>query len=144
MITVTLILIFIFVITGRDPQPLMEKLKNVKWRDLYLGIGQKIKVYALKAGRIAAKPLLIFYYVLKDESLTTKDRMVIYGCILYVISPVTLIPQRVFRLMGVMDEATAILLVIQKVRDKVTPEVIMKAEVTLAQWFDKRESAPVK
>jgi len=139
MITVTLILIFIYVVTGKDPQPLMEKLKNVKWRDLYLSIGQKVKVYALKAGRFAAKPLLIFYYELKDESLTTKDRMVIYGCILYVVSPVTIIPQRVFRLLGVMDEATAILLVIQKVRDKITPEVIAKAEATLAAWFDKSD-----
>lgn len=140
MITLTLILIFAYVVAGKDPKELMEKLKNVNLREKYADLSQRIKVYAKKAGRVAAKPLLIFYYVLKDESLTSKDKMIIYGCILYVISPVSIIPQHVFRLLGVMDEATAILVVIRRVRDKVTPEIIQKAEATLAEWFDEPES----
>lgn len=140
MITLTLILIFAYVVAGKDPKELMEKLKNVNLREKYVDLSQRIKVYAKKAGRVAAKPLLIFYYVLKDESLTSKDKMIIYGCILYVISPVSIIPQHVFRLLGVMDEATAILVVIRRVRDRVTPEIIQKAEATLAEWFDEPES----
>lgn len=136
MITLTLILIFAYVVAGKDPKELIDKLKNVNLREKYADLSQRIKVYAKKAGRVAAKPLLIFYYVLKDESLTSKDKMIIYGCILYVISPVSIIPQHVFRLLGVMDEATAILVVIRRVRDKVTPEIIQKAEATLAEWFD--------
>ena len=141
MITLTLILIFAYVVAGKNPNQLIEKLKNVDLQEKYADISQKIKVYAKKAGRIAAKPLLIFYYVLKDESLTSKDKMIIYGCILYVISPVSIIPQHVFKLLGVMDEATAILVVIRKVRDKITPEVIAKADATIAEWFDEPESA---
>ncbi len=140
MITLTLILIFAYVVAGKDPKELMEKLKNVNLREKYADLSQRIKVYAKKAGRVAAKPLLIFYYVLKDESLTSKDKMIIYGCILYVISPVSIIPQHVFRLLGVMDEATAILVVIRRVRDRVTPEIVQKAEATLAEWFDEPES----
>ncbi len=140
MITLTLILIFAYVVAGKDPKELIDKLKNVNLREKYADLSQRIKVYAKKAGRVAAKPLLIFYYVLKDESLTSKDKMIIYGCILYVISPVSIIPQHVFRLLGVMDEATAILVVIRRVRDRVTPEIIQKAEATLAEWFDEPES----
>lgn len=140
MITLTLILIFAYVVAGKDPKELIEKLKNVNLREKYADLSQRIKVYAKKAGRVAAKPLLIFYYVLKDESLTSKDKMIIYGCILYVISPVSIIPQHVFRLLGVMDEATAILVVIRRVRDRVTPEIVQKAEATLAEWFDEPES----
>lgn len=140
MITLTLILIFAYVVAGKDPKELMEKLKNVNLREKYADLSQRIKVYAKKAGRVAAKPLLIFYYVLKDESLSSKDKMIIYGCILYVIFPVTIIPQHVFKLLGVMDEATAILIIIRRVRDKVTPEIIQKAEATLAEWFDEPES----
>lgn len=143
MITITLILIFAYVVAGKDPKQLIEKLKNVDLQEKYADISQKIKVFAKKAGRIAAKPLLIFYYVLKDESLSSKDKMIIYGCILYVISPVSIIPQHVFRLLGVMDEATAILVVIRRVRDKITPEIIMKAEATLAEWFDESETEGV-
>jgi len=140
MITATLILIFIYIIMGKDPKELMDKVKNIDWNSLYLTLKQKIKTYARAVGRIAAKPLLILYYVLKDESLSSKDRMLIYGCILYIVSPVSLIPQHVFKLLGVVDEATAILVVIRKVRDKITPEIIQQAEETLSEWFDEPES----
>lgn len=140
MITATLILIFIYIIMGKDPKELMEKVKNIDWNSLYLTLKQKIKTYARAVGRIAAKPLLILYYVLKDESLSSKDRMLIYGCILYIVSPVSLIPQHVFKLLGVVDEATAILVVIRKVWDKITPEIIQQAEETLSEWFDEPES----
>ena len=143
MVTLTLILIFAYVVAGKDPKELIDKLKNVNLREKYADLSQRIKVYAKKVGRVAAKPLLIFYYVLKDESLSSKDKMIIYGCILYVISPVTIIPQHVFKLLGVMDEATAILIIIRRVRDKVTPEIIQKAEATLAEWFDESETESV-
>ena len=140
MITITLILIFVYMVTGRGPKDLIEKVKNVNLRERYADISQRIKVYARKAGRVAARPLLIFYYVLKDDTLSSKDRMLIYGCILYVVSPINLIPQHVFKLLGVMDEATAILVVIRKVSNNITPEIIQKAEATLAEWFDEPES----
>ncbi|MBO7446298.1 MAG: DUF1232 domain-containing protein [Bacteroidales bacterium] len=140
MITTTLILIFVYILTGRDPKHLIDRLKNIDWEGMYRSVKDKILIYGKKAGRIAAKPLLIFYYVLKDPSLTSRDRMLIYGCIFYVISPINLIPQRVFKLLGVMDETTAIVLVIRKVRDKITPEIIAKANATIAEWFDEPAS----
>lgn len=140
MITATLILIFVYILTGRDPKHLIDRLRNIDWEGMYQSMKDKILIYGKKAGRIAAKPLLIFYYVLKDPSLTTRDRMLIYGCIFYVISPINLIPQRVFKLLGVMDEATAIVLVIRKVRDKITPEIIAKANATIVEWFDEPAS----
>lgn len=143
MITITLILIFAYVVAGKDPKELIDKLKNVNLREKYADLSQRIKVYAKKAGRIAAKPLLIFYYVLKDDTLSSKDRMLIYGCILYVVSPINLIPQHVFKLLGVMDEATAIFVVIRKVSNNITPEIIQKAEATLAEWFDDVDMANV-
>ncbi len=139
MITITLILIFAYLLTGRDPQPLINKLKNINWNQLLLKTGDKIKLYAKRVGRVAAKPLLIFYYVLKDESLSSRDKMFIYGCIVYVITPFDLIPRRVFNILGIMDDATAIALVIQKIKDHITPEVILKANLTLAAWFDEPE-----
>ena len=143
MITATLILIFVYILLGKDTTPLMDKLRNIDWNKMYADVRDKIKVYGKKAGRIAAKPLLIFYYVLKDSSLTSKERLLIYGCIFYVISPVSLVPQRVFRLLGVMDEATAIVLVIRKIRNKITPEVIAKADATIEEWFGEPASAMV-
>ncbi len=143
MITATLILIFVYILTGRDPKHLIDRLRNIDWEGMYQSVKDKILIYGKKAGRIAAKPLLIFYYVLKDPSLITRDRMLIYGCIFYVISPINLIPQRVFKLLGVMDEATAIVLVIRRIRDRITPEVLAKVEITLSEWFDEAKDVSV-
>ena len=54
-------MIFAYVVAGKDPKELMEKLKNVNLREKYADLSQRIKVYAKKAGRVAAKPLLIFH-----------------------------------------------------------------------------------
>ena len=43
----------------------------------------------------------------------------------------------------VMDEATAIVLVIRKIRGKITPEVIAKADATIEEWFGEPASVMV-
>ena len=47
----------------------------------------KIKEYSVKAGRVAAKSLLQFYYVMTDAETTTMEKALIYGAIIYTVSP---------------------------------------------------------
>jgi hypothetical protein len=46
-----------------------------------------------------------------------------------------LIPRRVYRLLGVLDDGAAVLFVYKKIKDKITPEIMMKVEDTLNDWF---------
>jgi uncharacterized membrane protein YkvA (DUF1232 family) len=136
MVTLTLILVFFYIITGRDPKELMAKLKDIDWNGLYIKLKNKLKSYARKVGRVASKPILILYYVLSDESLSLQDKVMIYGCLIYVISPASLISIKISKIFGIIDEATAIIIVIKKIYNRITPEIISKAETTLSEWFD--------
>ena len=136
MVTLTLILVFFYIITGRDPKELMAKLKGIDWNALYIKLKNKLKSYARKVGRVSAKPILILYYVLSDETLSLQDKVMIYGCLIYVISPASLISIKISKIFGIIDEATAIIIVIKKIYNRITPEIISKAETTLSEWFD--------
>ena len=53
----------------------------------------------------------------------------------YHISPVSLIPSSVYKLLGVLDEGAAILYVYKKVKERITPEIELNVESILDEWF---------
>ena len=123
---------------GKDIKRLLARVKKVDWRDKINRIYIKLQPYALKVGRVAARPLLQFYYVMKDEKTSTLDRILIYAAIIYTISPVSLIPSAVFKFIGVLDEGAAVLYVYKKIKGKITPEINAQVDETLDQWFGTR------
>ena len=95
----------------------------------------RLRPWALKAGRLASRPLLQFYYVLDDEKTSTLDRILIYGAIIYTILPMDILPRAIYKFLGIMDDGVAILFVYKKIKDKITPEINAKVEDTLNHWF---------
>lgn len=114
---------------------LVDKLKNVEWRTKFQDLWQRLQPYAKKAGRAAAKPLLLFYFVVTDSKTTLLDKALIYGCIAYVVMPYSILPRVIYRFLGVMDEAAAVLFVYSKVKDKITPAIENKVDSILDSWF---------
>ena len=143
LITILCITILAHLITGKDVKPLVEKLKlkNVRWPWRASHSFKYIRHYARKVGRAAARPILLAYYVLTDADTTTTEKAMIYGCLLYVVMPVSLIPRAVFKMLGLVDEAAAVLFVVKKIYNKITPEIEAKADATLDGWFAKRGAA---
>ena len=134
LITISL-LILAYLIMGKDINPLLERVKNIDWRGKINALMDRLRPWAVKAGRAATRPLLQFYYVMDDENTSTLDCVLIYAAIIYTISPVSLLPSAVYRFLGVLDEGAAILYVYNKVKDKITPEINVKVEETLNAWF---------
>ena len=114
---------------------LLEKLKGVDWKEKFSALWSKIEPYAKKAGRGAAKPILLFYFVVTDSETSMLDKALIYGCIAYVVLPFSILPRVIYRFLGVMDEAAAVLFVYSKVKDKITPVIKTKVETILDAWF---------
>lgn len=135
MLTIICIMILAYWIMGKNIDSLLERMKNVDWRAKINTLMDKLRPYALKAGRTATRPLLQFYYVMADEKTTTLDRALIYAAIIYTVSPVSLIPSVVYKLLGILDEGVAILYVYNKIKGKITPEINAKVEDTLNEWF---------
>ena len=114
---------------------LVEKLKSVDWAQKFAALWQYILPYAKKAGRVATKPILQFYYVVTDSETSTLEKVLIYGCIAYVVLPFSLLPRVIYRFLGIMDEAAAVLFVYSKIKDKITPVIETKVENLLDTWF---------
>ena len=129
------ILILVYSILGKDIKPLLAQVKNIDWRGRLNALAGRLRPWALKAGRTATRPLLQFYYVMEDDNTSTLDRVLIYAAIIYTVSPVSLLPSTVHRLLGVLDEGAAILYVFNKIKGKITPQINAKVEATLNDWF---------
>ena len=134
LITISL-LILVYLIMGMDIKPLLERVKNIDWRGKINALMDKLRPWALRAGRMATRPLLQFYYVMDDENTSTLDRVLIYAAIIYTILPMDLIPSAVYKFQGILDDGVAMLFVYKKIKDKITPKINAKVEDTLNEWF---------
>lgn len=135
MLTVICITLLAYCILGKDIRSLLERIKEVDWKGKSKELFDKLRPYALKAGRVAARPMLQFYYVMTDEKTSTLDKALVYAAIIYTIFPVSLIPSAVYKLLGVLDEGAAVLYVYKKVKERITPEINAKVDDTLDEWF---------
>lgn len=134
LITISL-LILAYLIMGKDISGLLEMVKNVDWRGKINALMDKVRPWALKAGRAAARPLLQFYCVLDDDNTSTLDRVLIYAAIVYTIMSFDLVPRTVYKFLGVLDDGVAMLYVYKKIKNRITPEINAKVEDTLNEWF---------
>ena len=134
LITISL-LILAYLIMGKDISGLLEKVKNIDWRGKINALMDKLRPWALKAGRVATRPLLQFYYVMDDDNTSTLDRVLIYAAIVYTILPMDFIPSVIYKFLGILDDGVAMLFVYKKIKDKITPEINAKVEDTLNEWF---------
>lgn len=136
MLFVTICLIILaYKIMGKDVKPLLQKIKDTDWRAKTNALIDKIRPWALKAGRVATRPLLQFYYVMADENTSALDRVLIYAAIVYTAVPMDFIPRTVSRFLGVLDDGVAVLYVYNKIKGKITPEINARVEETLNDWF---------
>ena len=134
LITISL-LILAYLIMGKDIKPLLERVKNVDWNGKINALMDKLRPWALKAGRTATRPMLQFYYVMEDEKTSTLDRVLVYAAIVYVIIPIDFVPSSVYKFLGVLDDGVAMLYVYKKIKEKITPEINAKVKETLDEWF---------
>ena len=131
----TCILILAYMVMGKDVKPILERVKNIDWRGKINALMDKLRPWALKAGRVATRPLLQFYYVMDDDNTSTLDRVLIYAAIVYTILPMDFIPSVIYKFLGILDDGVAMLFVYKKIKDKITPEINAKVEDTLNEWF---------
>lgn len=120
---------------GKDVSSLVERLKSIDWRAKINSLMDKLRPWALKVGRVAARPMLQFYYVMDDENTSTLDRVLIYAAIIYTIVPTDFLPRSIFKFLGVLDDGVAVLYVYKKIKDKITPAINAKVEDKLNEWF---------
>lgn len=119
------------VMKGKDAGRLLGRLKAVDWHSEV----SKLRPYAIKVGRASMRPILQSYYVLSSSDTPLLDKVLIYAAIVYTVSPVSLLPATVYKLLGILDEGIAMLFVYKRIKSRITPEINVRVEDTLNDWF---------
>lgn len=109
----------------------MDFLKNIDFQDILSKLASVAKIL----GRSATKVVLCLYYVLKEGKLTSNEKLLVYASLIYILVPGDFLPRKIFRLLGVTDDAIAIVYVYKKISGKVTPQILQKIEMQLDKWF---------
>ena len=136
MIIITLcILVLVYLIKGKPIDGLLQQLKDVDWKSKFIEIWDKLKTYAITSGRVATKPILTFYHVMRDSETTTLEKALIYGAIAYIVIPADLLPRRALSILGILDDAAVIAYVYNKVSSKVTAAIRNQVDTQLDEWF---------
>ena len=135
MILTICILVLVYLMMGKPVDGLLEQLKSTDWKSKFAHLWDKLKTYALQAGRVATKPILTFYYVMHQTETTTLEKALIYGAIAYIIIPSDLLPRRTLSILGILDDAAVIAYVYNKVSNKVTAAIRNQVDTQLDEWF---------
>ena len=98
----------------------------------------KILKVAKSAGVKVIYAALILYYAITSEQIPKKEKMWIIGALGYLILPIDLIPDFI-PVVGYADDLAALIFVLKKVYDQVTPDVLEKAKAKVRSIFGEVE-----
>lgn len=95
----------------------------------------KLQVYAMKVGRISARPVLLLYFIMVSKDTPKSDKLMILSTISYLVFPIDLVSAKRLPIIGWIDEAFSLSVAYQKVSKNITPEIERKTDAILDKWF---------
>lgn len=101
----------------------------------YSALWDRISEYAVKAGRVTTKPVLLLYFVLTNSNTPWKDKMLIFSTLSYIILPIDILDAKRLPIIGWIDEIASLSVTYQKVCKNITPEIEAKVDSILDKWF---------
>ena len=101
---------------------------------------EKVQEYAMKVGRISARPVLLLYFIMISKDTPKSDKLLILSTISYLVFPVDLISAKRLPIIGWIDEAFSLSVAYQKVCKNITPEIERKTDELLDKWFSEYTS----
>ena len=96
---------------------------------------EKVQEYAMKVGRISARPVLLLYFIMISKDTPKSDKLLILSTISYLVFPIDLISAKRLPLIGWIDEAFSLSVAYQKVCKNITPEIERQTAELLDKWF---------
>ena len=96
---------------------------------------EKVQEYAMKVGRISARPVLLLYFVMVSKDTPKSDKLMILSTISYLVLPIDLVSAKRLPIIGWIDEAFSLSVAFQEVSKNITPEIEWKTDKLLDKWF---------
>lgn len=101
----------------------------------------KLQEYAIKVGRISARPLLLLYFIMVSKDTPKSDKLMVLSTLSYLVFPIDLISAKRLPVIGWIDEAFSLSVAYQKVSKNITPEIERKTDALLDKWFPEYTSS---
>lgn len=95
----------------------------------------RISTFAVKAGRVSARPILILYFVMVSKGTPKADKLLILSTLSYLILPIDILDAKRLPIIGWLDELTSAGVAISRVKKHITPEIEQKVDAILDRWF---------
>lgn len=101
----------------------------------YSALMDRIGEYARKAGRVATRPVLLLYYVMRSKETPWKDKALIFSSLAYIVLPIDILDAKRLPIIGWLDEVASLSVTYQKVCKNITPEMEAMVDAILDNWF---------
>ncbi len=87
---------------------------------------QKLRKHARKWGDKLLYPAMMLYCMMKSPNVSLRDKTIIVGALGYLILPLDAVPDFI-PMLGILDDISAIMLVLKTLNKDVTPEIRQEA-----------------
>lgn len=101
----------------------------------YASLWDGICKWGRKAGRAAMRPVLVLWYVMRSPDTPKKDKLAIFASLAYLVLPIDLLDAKRLPIIGWLDEAVSIAVMIQKMSKHITPDIEANVNIQLDKWF---------
>lgn len=101
----------------------------------YTALWESIRKWSRKAGRVATRPILIMWYVMRDKNTPRTDKLAIFGSLAYLVLPIDILDAKRLPIIGWLDEVVSLAVLVQKMSKYITPEMEARADEQLDKWF---------
>ena len=95
----------------------------------------KLSTFAIKAGRVTTKPVLLLFFVMKSKDTPKADKLLVFSALSYLVFPIDILDAKRLPIIGWFDEIASISVAYQKVCKHITPEMETKVDAILDRWF---------
>ena len=106
----------------------------------YAVLWEKVKDYARKAGRVSTRPVLLLFYVMKSKETPTKDKLIVFSTLSYLVLPIDILDAKRLPFIGWLDEVASLSIAFQKMCKHITPEMETEVDRVLDRWFQEYTS----
>lgn len=97
----------------------------------------KLSTFAIKAGRVTTRPVLLLFFVMKSKDTPKADKLLVLSALSYLVFPIDILDAKRLPVIGWFDEIASISVAYQKVCRHITPEMEIKVDAILDKWFPK-------
>lgn len=101
----------------------------------YIALWKSICKWCRTAGRAAARPVLLMWYVMRSKETPLKDKWAIFGSLAYLVLPIDILDAKRLPVIGWLDEVVSLAVMVQKMSKYITPEMEALADAQLDKWF---------